>query len=194
MTSLLRTSMTALRALVVFTIVLGIVFPLAIWGVGQIAFNTSANGSLVRSGGEVVASSLIGQRSSGPQWFHSRPSAAGEGYDAQSSSGTNLGPNSADLTALIQKRKAAIATEEGVAPTAVPPDAVTASGSGLDPDISAAYAYLQVARVARENGLDQDVLRALVAEHVKGGVISPALVNVVQLNIALTHVPGRTMG
>lgn len=194
MTSLLRTSMTALRALVVFTIVLGIVFPLAIWGVGQIAFNASANGSLVRSGGQVIAISLIGQRSSGPQWFHSRPSAAGEGYDAQSSSGTNLGPNSADLTALIQKRKAAIAAEEGVAPTAVPPDAVTASGSGLDPDIGSAYAYLQVARVARENGLDQDVVRALVAAHVQGGVISPALVNVVQLNIALTHVPGRTMG
>ncbi len=194
MTSLLRTSVTALRALVVFTIVLGIAFPLAIWGIGQVAFNTSANGSLIRSDGNVVASSLIGQQSFGPQWFHSRPSAAGKGYDAESSSGTNLGPNNADLTALIQERKAAIATEEGVAASAVPPDAVTSSGSGLDPNISSAYAYLQVARVARENGLYPTIVRALVTSHVSGGVISPALVNVVQLNLALTRLPGRTMG
>ncbi|PRZ33901.1 K+-transporting ATPase ATPase C chain [Antricoccus suffuscus] len=194
MTSLLRTGVTALRALVVFTIVLGIAFPLAIWGVGQVAFNASANGSLIRSDGKVIASSLIGQQSSGPQWFHSRPSAAGKGYDAESSSGTNLGPNNPALTALIEKRKAAIAAEEGVAAGAVPPDAVTASGSGLDPNISSAYAYLQVARVARENGLDPAVVRALVTSHVSGGVISPALVNVVELNLALAHITGRTMG
>lgn len=194
MTSLLRTGVSSLRALIVFTVLLGIAFPLAIWGVGQVAFRDSANGSMISSGGRVIASSLIGQQFTGPQWFHSRPSAAGDGYDGLSSGGTNLGPDNPALTAMIQKRKAAIAAEEGVAPDAVPPDAVTASGSGLDPDISSAYAYLQVARVARENGLAPTVVRALVAGHVSGGVISPALVNVVQLNLALSHVPGRTMG
>lgn len=129
-----RQLLAGLRMLVVMTVVLGALFPLVIWGVGQVAFSAKANGSQIERNGAVVGSELLAQKFDGPQWFHPRPSA-GE-YDTLASGGTNLGPNSEKLVALIAERRAAVAREDGVAPSDVPTDAVTASFSGLDPHIS----------------------------------------------------------
>lgn len=190
----LRQYGVALRALLVLTVALGVLYPLAITGIGQVAFARQANGSLVTSGGETVGSSLIGQSFTDadgnplPEWFQSRPSAAGDGYDASASSGSNLGPENEDLVAAIQERRAAIAAFDGVDPAAVPADALTASASGLDPQISPAYAELQIARVAAARGLGEDRVRALVAEHTQGrdlGVLGDETVNVLELNLAL---------
>ncbi|QLD11803.1 potassium-transporting ATPase subunit KdpC [Microbacterium oleivorans] len=190
----LRTSAVAVRAMVVFTLVLGLGYTLLITLVG-IALPAQANGALLRDAeGQVVGSSLIGQSFADadgealPQYFQSRPSAAGDGYDAAASSGSNLGPNNADLVAAIEERRAAIADREGVDVADVPADAVTASASGLDPHISPAYAELQVARVAAERGLSAAEVRDLVAEHTAGrdlGYIGEPRVNVVELNAAL---------
>lgn len=181
----MRHILVAIRAFVVFTVILGIAYPLLIWGIGQVAFNNKANGSLIERNGTVVASALIGQSFTEPIWFHSRPSAAGDGYDTSASGGTNLSANSPELTALISERRAAVAKEESVPVSEVPADAVTASASGLDPNISSTYAYLQVKRVAVQNGLSQAKVRALVSEYLTGGAISPEIVNVVELNLAL---------
>ena len=159
-----------------------------------------ANGSLVSAGGHTVGSSLIGQNFTDdkgnplPQWFQPRPSAAGAtGYDPTSSSASNLGPNNTDLLKAVQDRRAAAAALDGVDPASVPPDAVTASGSGLDPDISPAYAYEQVARVAKARGLDAAQVHALVASHIHGrdlGFLGEPTVNVLELNLALQQLGG----
>lgn len=190
----LRTSAVAVRAMVVLTLVLGVGYTLLISLIG-LALPAQANGSLLRDAeGQVVGSSLIGQSFTDadgealPQYFQSRPSAAGDGYDAAASSGSNLGPNNADLVAAIEERRTAIADREGVAVSDVPPDAVTASASGLDPHISPAYAELQVARVAAERGLSDAEVRDLVAENAAGrdlGFLGEPRVNVVELNAAL---------
>lgn len=190
----LRTSAVAVRAMAVLTLVLGVGYTLLISLIG-LALPAQANGSLLRDAeGQVVGSSLIGQSFTDadgealPQYFQSRPSAAGDGYDAAASSGSNLGPNNADLVAAIEERRTAIADREGVAVSDVPPDAVTASASGLDPHISPAYAELQVARVAAERGLSDAEVRDLVAEHTAGrdlGFLGEPRVNVVELNAAL---------
>ncbi|OAZ44477.1 K+-transporting ATPase subunit C [Microbacterium arborescens] len=190
----LRTSAVAVRAMVVLTLVLGVGYSLLISLIG-LALPAQANGSLLRDAeGQVVGSSLIGQSFTDadgealPQYFQSRPSAAGDGYDAAASSGSNLGPNNADLVAAIEERRTAIADREGVAVSDVPPDAVTASASGLDPHISPAYAELQVARVAAERGLSDAEVRDLVAENTAGrdlGFLGEPRVNVVELNAAL---------
>ncbi len=136
----------------------------------------------------MVGSSSIGQQFDGPTWFHGRPSAAGDGYDAMSSGGSNLAADSPELLELVTERRAAIAAEDGVPPSAVPADAVTASASGLDPDISPAYAQLQVDRVAAARRLSVDQVRELVDAHTKGrilGFIGEERVNVLQLNLAL---------
>jgi K+-transporting ATPase ATPase C chain len=186
----------ALRAMLVLTALLGAAYPLAVLGVGQLALPVQADGSLLRQDGEVVGSSLIGQSFTDadgaplPQWFQSRPSAAGDGYDAGASSGSNLGPENADLVSSIEERRAAIAAFEGVDPAEVPADALTASGSGLDPDISPAYALLQVPRVAAARGLDEGAVRALVEEHVQGrplGWLGEPTVNVLELDLALSR-------
>ena len=144
----------------------------------------------------MVGSSLLGQLFTDdkgdplPQWFQPRPSAAGSGYDPLASSASNLGPENPALVKLIGERKAAAAALDGVAPSSVPPDAVTASGSGLDPDISPAYAYQQVDRVARARGLDPAQVHALVASHVSGrglGFLGEPTVNVLALNMALAQ-------
>ncbi|TDX79158.1 K+-transporting ATPase ATPase C chain [Rathayibacter sp. PhB151] len=190
----LRQYGVALRALLVLTVALGVLYPLAITGVGQLAFARQANGSLLTENGETVGSSLIGQSFTDadgnplPEWFQSRPSAAGDGYDASASGGSNLGPENEDLIAAIQERRAAIAAFDGVDPAAVPADALTASASGLDPQISPAYAAIQVARVAAARGLTQEDVRALVAEHTQGrdlGFLGDETVNVLELNLAL---------
>ncbi|KQR07750.1 potassium transporter KtrA [Cellulomonas sp. Leaf334] len=188
-----------MRVLLVLTLLLGFAYPLAVTGVAQVAFPWQANGSLVSSAGErvtsrddAVGSLLVGQAFDGPQWFHPRPSAAGEGYDTLASAGSNLGPLHQDLLAAVEERRSAVADADGVDRADVPVDALTASASGLDPDISPEYAQLQVARVARERGLAQDEVRALVDDTTVGrdlGVLGEPRVNVLRLNLAL-----HTMG
>ncbi|MFT8637497.1 MAG: potassium-transporting ATPase subunit KdpC [Pseudoclavibacter sp.] len=193
--AVLRQHWVALRAMAVLTVVLGIAYPLAITGVGQLVAHSQANGSMITSGGRTVGSSLIGQSFSDAkgnplrQYFQPRPSAAGDaGYDGASSTGSNLGPESKDLVAQIAKRKTSVARFDGVPESQVPADAVTASSSGLDPHISTAYADIQIARVAAARGIAADRVRSLVARYTNGrdlGYLGEPTVNVVQLNAAL---------
>ncbi|MGO4301531.1 K(+)-transporting ATPase subunit C [Leifsonia sp. RAF41] len=184
----------ALRALALLTVALGIVYPLVITGIGQLALPAQANGSAITNQGEVVGSSLIGQSFTDkkgnplPQWFQSRPSAAGTGYDAGASSGSNWGPNNPDLLKAIQQRTQTIERVDGVSAGQIPAEALTASGSGLDPHISPAYALLQVDAVAKARGISADSVRALVDSHTQQrdlGYLGEPTVNVLQLNIAL---------
>jgi len=196
-------AVTTRRVLLAMTDVLGIAYPLVVLGIGQLVANNSANGSPVTdSTGTVVGSELIGQQFDGPQtdpalWFAGRPSAAGDGYDAMSSSGSNLAADSPDLLALIEERRAQIAADNGVDPADVPPDALTSSASGLDPDISPAYAQLQVNRVADARGLSAGEVRDLVQAHTRGralGFIGEERVNVLELNLALDQLSPATSG
>ncbi|TKV57078.1 K(+)-transporting ATPase subunit C [Nakamurella flava] len=186
-----RQLLVAVRALLVFTVLLGVGYPLVVFGIGQLIAPDRANGSLVTdAAGQTVGSSLIGQQFAGDQWFLGRPSAAGDGYDAMSSGGSNLSADSADLQATIEQRRAEIAAADGVDPAAVPADAVTASGSGLDPDISPAYALEQVDRVAAARNLPADQVRDLVESQTEGralGFVGEERVNVLELNLALTR-------
>lgn len=187
MISFLRQSFAGLRLLLVLTVVLGLAYPLAVYGVGRLVPDR-ADGSLVTVDGEVVGSRLLGQAFDGDEWFLPRPSAAGDGYDPLASGGSNLGPENPDLLAAVEQRAQAVADREGVDVSAVPPDAVTASASGLDPDISPEYARLQADRVARVRGLDPAAVRGLVDDHVQGrdlGFLGQPHVNVVELNVAL---------
>jgi len=188
-----RQAWVSLRAMIVFTVVLGVLYPSVIWVIG-LAMPSQSNGSLVRQNGQVVGSSLIGQSFTDkkgnalPQWFQSRPSAAGAGYDGSASSASNYGPENKDLIKAITQRQAAIEKSDGVTAAQIPADAVTASASGLDPDISEAYALIQVNRVAQARGLSPDTVRALVEKHVDGrplGYLGEPTVNVLQLNLAL---------
>jgi potassium-transporting ATPase KdpC subunit len=186
--SMIRQLRTGLLALLALTVITGLLYPLAVWGIGQTAFADQANGSLIERDGQVVGSKLIGQNFSGPRWFHPRPSAAGDGYDGLSSSGSNLGPNNPELIKTTQERKAQIAKQNGVPESDVPADAVTASASGLDPHISPAYAEIQVNRVAAARGLDPATVRKLIRENTDGrslGFLGEPGVNVVELNLAL---------
>ncbi|WP_285041263.1 potassium-transporting ATPase subunit KdpC [Plantibacter sp. LMC-P-059a] len=189
----------AIRAMLALTVVLGVGYPLIVTGIGQATMSWQANGSPVTEGGKTVGSALIGQSFTAadgkplPQWFQSRPSAAGDGYDGGASSGSNLGPENTDLVASIEERRAAIADFEGVDPASVPADALTASASGLDPHISPAYALLQVPRVAAERGLDEGEVRALVERLTQGpdlGYLGESTVNVLQLNLAVAGLDG----
>jgi len=185
-----RQTWTAIRALLILTVVLGIGYPAVVLGIGQLALPAQANGSLVSVGGEVVGSSLIGQTFDGDEWFQSRPSAAGDGYDGAASSGSNYGPENADLITAIEERQQAIADADHVEVGDIPADAVTASGSGLDPHISPEYALVQVARVAEARGLDEAVVRELVDQHIQGrdlGYLGEPTVNVLELNVALAE-------
>jgi K+-transporting ATPase ATPase C chain len=188
-TQALRQYGAALRALVVLTVILGLAYPLVLTGVAQVSFHGNANGSLVTRQKEVVGSALIGQTfEADPRYFQSRPSAAGKGYDPLSTSASNLGPENKDLVAAVKERRATAARLDGVAPSAVAPDALLASGSGLDPHISPAYARQQEARVARERDLRPDDVRRLVLEHTQGrtlGFLGEPRVNVLELNLAL---------
>ena len=190
-----RTHWVAIRAMLLFTLVLGVGYTLVITGIGQLALPAQANGSVVRSAdGDVVGSALIGQSFTDahgdplPEWFQSRPSAAGDGYDAGASSGSNQGPENADLIAAIEARQAQIAEFEGVSIAEIPADAVTASGSGLDPHISPEYARLQVARIAEARGLPASEVADLVESRIQArdfGYLGEPTVNVLQLNLAL---------
>ncbi|MBE9603597.1 potassium-transporting ATPase subunit KdpC [Acetobacteraceae bacterium H6797] len=179
MTSILRPAFTAV---LFFTLLLGIAAPLAMTGIAQAVFPYQAGGSLIERGGKVVGSALIGQAFSAPGYFHSRPSAAGDGYDASASAASQLGPTSEKLMGQIRERVAA----EGRQP--VPADAVTASGSGLDPDVSIANARHQAERVAAARGVSAaEVTRLIdqVATPQELGFLGEARVNVLALNLAL---------
>jgi potassium-transporting ATPase KdpC subunit len=189
-----------------FVILTGLVFPTAVWAIGRVLFTDRAGGSLIHDRtGNVVGSKLLGQAFSRPEYFHPRPSAAGAGYDAANSGGTNLGPTSDKLVSGVKDDAAtkdvdesfagfrdlarAYRQENGLPPsTPIPADAATRSASGLDPDISPANAELQVARIARARGMDATLIRSLVREHTTArtlGFIGEPRVNVLALNLAL---------
>jgi K+-transporting ATPase ATPase C chain len=184
-----RQIVTAVIVLIGLTLLTGVLYPLVVTGVAQTAFPGRADGSLIERDGQVVGSRLVGQAATGPEWFHPRPSAAGDGYDGAASAASNLGPTSPDLAAAVAERAAAYRKENGLAPgTPVPADAATASASGLDPDISPANARLQAPRVARARSLDPQVVRDLVEDQVQGrelGILGEPRVNVLELNLAL---------
>ena len=177
----------ALVLLALFTLLTGVAYPLAVTGIGQLLFREQANGSLVERDGKVVGSALIGQPFAADHYFHGRPSGAGtNGYDASSSSGTNLGPSSKVLQDRIAGDLAKLKAENPDMP--VPADLLTASGSGLDPDISPEAARFQVPRIAKARGLDPAALQKLVDAHTQGrwlGFFGEPHVSVLELNLAL---------
>lgn len=177
----------AIVMMALFTLLLGLAYPLAVTGIAQAAFPGQANGSLVRdAGGRVVGSTLIGQPFAGATYLHPRPSAAGDGYDAAASSGSNLGPLNPDLAGRVAESAKAIRAEDG--PGLIPADAVTTSGSGLDPDVSPAYARLQAARIARARGVSVQQVQTIIDAQTEGaflGFIGQPRVNVLLTNRAL---------
>ncbi len=186
----MRALLISIKMTIVLTILLGIVYPLAMTGLANLFFPHQAQGSLIVRDGKVVGSELIGQAFTAPGYFHGRPSAAGEkGYDASSSSGSNLGPTNRTLISTVQQRvKDVMEANPGIDAHQVPIDLVTASGSGLDPEISPASADIQVARVAKVRGIGEDYVRLLVRQNTRArylGVLGEAGVNVLALNLAL---------
>ncbi len=204
-----RQYVAAIRTFLVLTVIVGLAYPLVMTGIAQVGFGGNANGSLVHTGGKTVGSELIGQAftrpvevngkakldsdgnpvvEADPTYFQSRPSAAGTGYDPLSTSASNLGPENKELVDAVKQRRATAARLDGVRPADVPADALQASGSGLDPHISPAYAREQIPRIARERGLSQARVRALVSGHTQGrilGFLGEPRVNVLELNLAL---------
>lgn len=185
--------LVSLRLLAVYTLLLGLAYPAAVWAVGRVAFRDEAAGSFVARGGRVVGSSLIGQAVTSPGLFRPRPSAAGNGYDPRASGGSNLGPTSKALAERVAAEAAKARAENPAARATVPADAVTASGSGLDPHVSPAFALWQVPRVARESGVPEAELAAMVARRTEGrflGLFGQPRVNVLLLNLdVLARVP-----
>lgn len=192
MSAYTRQSLAGLRLLLALTVVLGLAYPAAVWVVGR-AVPTRADGSLVRLDQQVVGSRLVGQTFEGDEWFQPRPSAAGDGYDPFASGASNLGPENADLLATVEQRRREVALREGVETDQVPADAVTASGSGLDPHVSPEYARIQVARVAAARDLDPVDVHVMLAAATTGrslGFLGEPVVNVVDLNLALVERDG----
>jgi K+-transporting ATPase ATPase C chain len=184
-----RQLLPALLIFLVLTLLTGVLYPLAVTAVAQVAFPGRADGSLIERDDEVVGSRLIGQGFAGESYFHPRPSAAGDGYDGASSSASNLGPTNDDLLTAVGERVDAFRDLNGLArDVKVPVDAVTSSGSGLDPHISPENARLQASRVARSRGVQLSAILALVEENTDGrslGFLGEAGVNVLELNLAL---------
>lgn len=191
----IRDLRTAVILLVAFSALLGLAYPAAITGIAQVAFERQADGSILERDGEAIGSSLIGQQFTSPRYFHSRPSAAGDGYDASASSGSNLGPTSAALLERVAADAAAIREANGLpADVPLPVDSVTASASGLDPHITPAYAMLQARRVAAERGVSEDEVRDLIEQERDDAtlfVLGEPRVNVLKLNLALDDAFGR---
>jgi K+-transporting ATPase ATPase C chain len=183
---------TAILMTVVTTILLGIIYPLIVTGLSQILFRDKANGQLIVNNGTVVGSRIIGQPFAGPQYFHSRPSAAGNGYDAANSGGTNLGPTNQKLIDRVKQDAATAQSENSVQP--VPVDLVTTSASGLDPDITPAAAEFQIARVAQQRHMTEDAVSQLVQKYTQPrqlGFLGEPRVNVLDLNLALDEAGRR---
>jgi K+-transporting ATPase ATPase C chain len=184
---------TAILMTIATTVLLGILYPLAVTGIAQLLFPKQANGQLIQRDGILVGSRLIGQQFSGPGYFHSRPSAAGAaGYDASASSGSNLGPTNAQLIARVNGDVAKLQTDNSATP--IPIDLVTTSGSGLDPDITPAAAQFQIRRVALERKIPETEIARLVLDNSEGrqwGFLGEARVNVLELNLALDARYGR---
>jgi potassium-transporting ATPase KdpC subunit len=179
---------------IVTTILLGIVYPLVVTGIAQVIFPRKANGQLITQNGKLIGSSVIGQPFSGPTYFHSRPSAAGTGYDAANSGGTNLGPTNKTLISRVDQDTKALQAENPGVP--VPVDLVTTSASGLDPHISIAAAEFQLPRVAKARGLSQAQLQQLIAAHTESrqfGILGEPRVNVLELNLALDAQTAKPM-
>ena len=176
----------AIRFTLVTTVIFGLAYPLVITGLSQWLFPHQANGSLIIHDGKIIGSRLIGQTFSSNRYFHARPSSAGDGYDAANSSGSNLAPTNRTLVERVQAEVARLRAENSNAP--IPVDLVTASGSGLDPEISPAAAEFQVPRVAQARHISQELLRALVAKHTEArqfGIFGEPRVNVLELNLDL---------
>lgn len=200
MNTLVKQTWAGLRVLLVMTVLLGILYPLAVWAVARIpGLEGNAEGSVVTQNGQAVGSSLIGvdpvpADPAHDPWFHTRPSALAKDAlgpgDPSTSGASNKGPYNEDLVKTIGERKDAIAKREGVSPDQVPPDAVTASGSGLDPAISVAYADLQAARVARNTGVPLDRVKQLIEANTSGAGIGVPGVNVLPLNLAVQAAAG----
>jgi len=170
------------------TILLGIIYPLLVTGIAQVVFPHKANGQLINQNGKVIGSSIIGQPFVGPMYFHSRPSAAGTGYDATASGGTNLGPTNKNLISRVDQDAKALQAENPGVP--VPVDLVTTSGSGLDPHITIAAAEFQIPRIAKARGISPEQLQQLVASHTEGrqfGFLGEPHVTVLELNVALDN-------
>ena len=190
---MMKTALRATLATIVLLVLTAAVYPLVITGVAEVALKDKANGSLVQDNGNAVGSALIGQAWEGDQWFYGRPSAIS--YDASTSSGSNLGPNSKDLASAIKDQADTIIKLEGpynagLTVATIPADLLTSSGSGLDPDISEAAALFQVPRIAAVRGLSEDAVRQLVEDNLQGkdlGFLGQAHVNVLELNLALEH-------
>jgi K+-transporting ATPase ATPase C chain len=197
--ALLRQFRPAIVITLVLTIITGILYPVVTTGVAQALFPSQANGSLVYSNGKPVASSLIGQYWTQPQYLHGRPSATNNlqgtpsPYEADNSAGSNLGPTNANLTKTVQQRIAELKKENPDVPagTPIPPDLVESSASGLDPDISVAGAYYQIPRIAKARGMTQEAVRAIIDQHITGrflGIFGEPRVNVLEVNLALDGV------
>lgn len=196
MSQMIRQLLPGIRAVLVFTVLLGLAYPLLMTGFAQVVFPSQANGSLQAVDGRSV-STVLGQQFTGAEWLQPRPSEAKDsddpndpGYNGLYSAGSNLGPNSEDLVTSIEQRRADVARANGVRPDQVPADAVTASSSGLDPDISPAYAALQVNRIATARGVPAEVVRQAIAEGTHApmlGFLGRPRVNVSEVNLALAR-------
>lgn len=187
-----KTITKALRLLLVMIVITGIAYPLAVTGLAQLIFPSKANGSLIYKDNKPIGSALIGQNFSDPRYFYSRPSKAGQGYDATSSGGSNLGPTNKAFLGLAANLAVQVRKENGLAANArVPSDLITASASGLDPDITPEAAQIQVARVARARNLSERKVQALVNQFTEGRqfeLLGEPRVNVLKLNIALDSI------
>ncbi len=183
----------AIALTVVLTVLVGVVYPFVITGLSELLFREEARGSLIEKEGKVIGSRLIGQPFKGAGYFHSRPSAAGSGYDATASGGTNLGPTSKQLfDEQVRGRSKQLRAENPN--MEIPVDLITSSGSGLDPHISPAAAEFQISRVAKERRMNEDEVRGLVGKHTEArqfGILGEPRVNVLELNLALDEVPKK---